>query len=141
MRAWLKANVPRKGRSENPVEGAPNAQKVARAKAWQRTVYDAGYLAMGWPTAYGGRSADVMRQTIVNEEMVRARAPGLIGMMGIQMLGPTLIAHGIEEQKRRYLPKILKAEEIGARDTPSPARAPTWPPCARARRSSATSSW
>jgi len=53
-----------------------------------------------------------MRQTIVNEEMVRARAPGLIGMMGIQMVGPTLIHHGTEEQRRRYLPTILNADEI-----------------------------
>jgi alkylation response protein AidB-like acyl-CoA dehydrogenase len=53
-----------------------------------------------------------MRQTIVNEEMVRARAPGLIGMMGIQMVGPTLIQFGTEEQRRRYLPKILTADEI-----------------------------
>jgi alkylation response protein AidB-like acyl-CoA dehydrogenase len=53
-----------------------------------------------------------MRQTIVNEEMVRARAPGLIGMMGIQMVGPTLIQHGSEEQRRRHLPKILTADEV-----------------------------
>ena len=112
VRAWLKANVPSKDRSENPVEGAPDKQKVARGKAWQRKVFEAGYLAMGWPTQYGGQGADVMRQTIVNEEMVRARAPGLIGMMGIQMVGPTLIAHGTEEQRQRYLPKILTADDI-----------------------------
>jgi alkylation response protein AidB-like acyl-CoA dehydrogenase len=116
VRAWLKANVPKsvpkQDRGENPVEGAPDRQKIARGKAWQRKVYEAGYLAMGWPREYGGQGADVMRQTIVNEEMVRARAPGLIGMMGIQMVGPTLIAHGTDEQKRRYLPKILTADEI-----------------------------
>jgi alkylation response protein AidB-like acyl-CoA dehydrogenase len=53
-----------------------------------------------------------MRQTIVNEEMARARAPQIIGMMGIQMVGPTLIGHGTDEQKRRYLPRILSAEDI-----------------------------
>src|SRR5262245_56447023 len=112
VRAWLKANVPSKERSDNPVEGAPDRQKVARGKAWQRRVFEAGYLAMGWPREYGGQGADVMRQTIVNEEMVRARAPGLIGMMGVQMVGPTLIAHGTEEQRKQYLPKILTADEI-----------------------------
>ena len=112
VRAWLKANVPKKDRNDNPTEGAPDAKKIARGKAWQRKVYDAGYVAMGWPTEYGGQGADVMRQTIVNEEMVRARAPGLIGMMGIQMVGPTLIAHGTAEQKQRYLPRILRAEDI-----------------------------
>jgi alkylation response protein AidB-like acyl-CoA dehydrogenase len=81
-------------------------------KAWQRKLYDAGYVAMGWPKQYGGQEADVVRQTIVNEELLLARAPGLIGMMGIQMVGPTLIQHGTEEQKQRYLRKILTAEEI-----------------------------
>src|SRR5262245_66523656 len=112
VRAWLKRNVPRRDRSDNPIDGAPDLQRIARAKAWQRTVHAAGYLAMGWPVEYGGQKADVMRQTIVNEEMVRARAPGIIGMVGIQMVGPTLIAHGTEEQRRRYLPKILRAEDI-----------------------------
>ncbi len=116
VRAWLKANVPktvpRTDRSGNPIEGAPDREKIARGKAWQRKVYDAGYLAMGWPKEYGGQGADVMRQTIFNEEMVRARAPQFIGTMGIQMVGPTLIAHGTDEQRRRYLPKILQAEEV-----------------------------
>ena len=113
VRAWLKKNVPKPDtRDANPVEGAPDKERIARAKAWQRRVHTAGYLAMGWPKEYGGQGADVMRQTIVNEEMVRARAPGIIGMMGIQMVGPTLIAHGTEDQRRHYLPKILAAEEI-----------------------------
>ena len=113
VRTWLKANVPkREPAAQNPVDGAPNAARIARAKAWQRKVYEAGYLAMGWPREYGGQGADVMRQTIFNEEMVRARAPQFIGAMGIQMVGPTLIAHGTDEQRRRYLPKILSAEEI-----------------------------
>ena len=112
VRAWLKANVPKRDRADNPIEGAPDAARIARAKAWQRTVHDAGYLAMGWPREYGGQGADVMRQTIFNEELVRARAPQFIGTMGIQMVGPTLIAHGTEEQRRRHLPRILSAEEI-----------------------------
>jgi alkylation response protein AidB-like acyl-CoA dehydrogenase len=111
VRAWLKANVPKKDKADNPLESADKA-RIERAKAWQRKLYDAGYVAMRWPKEYGGQGADVMRQTIVNEEMVRARAPQLIGGMGIQMVGPTLISHGTEEQRRRYLPKILSADEI-----------------------------
>src|SRR3989442_1213190 len=111
VRAWLMRNVPRRQRDERPIEfGDP--RRIAEAKAWQRKVYEAGYLALAWPREYGGQGADVMRQTIVNEEMVRARAPGLIGMLGILMVGPTLIAHGTEEHRRRYLPRILTAEEI-----------------------------
>ena len=111
VRAWLAKNVPRRQRDERPMEWG-DARRIAQAKAWQRKVHDAGYLALGWPREYGGQGLDVMRQTIVNEEMVRAHAPGLIGMMGIQMVGPTLIHFGSEEQRKRYLPKILTAEEI-----------------------------
>jgi len=109
VRAWLGANVPRRTRHDALL---PEPERVTRAKAWQRRVYDAGWLALAWPHEYGGQGADVVRQTIVNEEWVRARAPQLIGGMGIQMVGPTLIAHGTEAQRRRLLPKILTAEEI-----------------------------
>ena len=111
VRTWLKRNIPKRQRDERPMEwGDP--RRLALAKAWQRKVHEAGYLALAWPPEYGGQGADVMRQTIVNEEMVRARAPGLVGLMGVQMVGPTLIQHGTEEQRRRHLPKILTAEEI-----------------------------
>jgi alkylation response protein AidB-like acyl-CoA dehydrogenase len=110
-RAWLKANVPRRERDAQPLDFA-DPKRIQSYKNWQRKLYDAGYVAMGWPKEYGGQAADVVQQTIVNEELLMARAPGLIGMMGIQMVGPTLIQFGTEEQRRRYLPKILSAEEI-----------------------------
>ncbi len=111
VRGWLKKNLPKKDKSVS--ELLPHdPERVRRAKAWQRTLYEAGYVAMSWPQEYGGQAADIMRQTIVNEELVLARAPGMIGASGLGMLGPTLIQLGTEEQKRRYLPKILTAEEI-----------------------------
>src|SRR5438477_11421125 len=111
VRAWLKGNVPKRQRDERPIEfGDP--RRIAEAKAWQRKVYGAGYLALAWPAEYGGHGADVMRPTIVNEEMVRARAPRLVGLMGVQMVGPTLIQHGTEEQRRRQPPKVVRAEEL-----------------------------
>jgi alkylation response protein AidB-like acyl-CoA dehydrogenase len=111
VRTWLGKNVPKRQRDARPLEfGDP--RRIAETKAWQRKVHEAGYLALAWPREWGGQGADIMRQTIVNEEMVRARAPGLIGMMGVQMVGPTLIQFGSEEQRRRYLPKILSADEI-----------------------------
>jgi len=111
IRTWLKHNLPKKDKALSDLP-PHDPERVKRAKEWQRKLYDAGYVAMSWPKEYGGQDADVMRQTIVNEEMVWARAPGLIGAMGIQMLGPTLIQYGTEEQRRRYLPKVLTAEEI-----------------------------
>jgi alkylation response protein AidB-like acyl-CoA dehydrogenase len=111
VRVWLKKNLPKKDKAVSDLM-PHDPERVRRAKEWQRKLYDAGYVAMGWPKEYGGQGADVMRQTIVNEEMVLARAPGLVGASGVGMLGPTLIQFGTEEQKRRYLPKILTAEEI-----------------------------
>ncbi|MGH7855760.1 MAG: acyl-CoA dehydrogenase family protein, partial [Candidatus Binatia bacterium] len=118
VRAWIRRNLPRRERKTKPSEfGDP--KRIRELKAWQRKLHEAGYLAMGWPREYGGQTAPdedharlLMRQTIVNEELVRARAPSIIGMMGIQMLGPTLMQFGSEPQKRQYLPKILSAEEI-----------------------------
>jgi len=111
VRAWIKANLPPREKDSSGIEyGDP--KRIAALKAWQRKLYDAGYVAMGWPKEYGGHAADVVQQTIVNEELLLARAPGLVGMMGIQMVGPTLIQFGTDEQKQRHLRKILTAEEI-----------------------------
>src|SRR5512139_1091293 len=111
VRQWIKANLPARERDAQPVE-YDDPKRLQQSKAWQRKLYEAGYLAIGWPKAYGGREADLVQQTVLNEELLLARAPALIGMMGIQMVGPTLIQFGTEEQRRRYLPKILSAEEI-----------------------------
>ena len=113
VRTWLKKNVPawRKDRSGDSLE-YDDPKRITRAKEWQQKLYAGGYVAMGWPKEYGGQGLDVMKQTIVNEEMVRASAPTVIGMMGINMVGPTLMMHGTDEQKREYLPKILRADEL-----------------------------
>lgn len=112
VRAWLAANLPPRDKA---LSGLPfdDPQRLRQAKAWQHTLYVAGYVAMSWPKEYGGQGVtDIMRQTILNEELVMARAPRLIGTFGLTMIGPTLLQRGTEEQKRRYLPKILNAEEI-----------------------------
>jgi alkylation response protein AidB-like acyl-CoA dehydrogenase len=113
VRGWLAEAVPKSGlKGVIDPGGDMDRSTIERAKAWQRQLYEAGYVALGWPKEYGGQAMDPVRQSIVNEEMVRARAPSLVGGMGVSMLGPTLISWGTEEQKKRYLPKILKAEEI-----------------------------
>ena len=111
VRAWLKANLPKR-EPDDAIRGYGDPARVQRLKAWQRRLYEGGYVAMSWPTAYGGQAAGVMEQTIVNQELVLARAPQQIGMMGVQMVGPTLIQFGSEEQRERYLPRMLTADEI-----------------------------
>ncbi len=112
VRAWMEKNVPKKDKSFSDLP-PHDPERIGRSKEWQRTLYEAGYVAMSWPQEYGGQGeTDVMRQTIVNEELVLARAPGLIGASGLTMLGPTLLQCGTDEQKQRYLPKVLTGEEI-----------------------------
>src|ERR671938_1297116 len=100
VRQWLETNKP------GPLE------TLEQRKAWQRTLYEAGFVGMGWPREYGGLGARPMEQAIVAEEMARANAPGAINALGIGIVGPTLIVHGTEEQKRRYIRPILTADEI-----------------------------
>jgi alkylation response protein AidB-like acyl-CoA dehydrogenase len=111
VRGWLKANLPKREPDDVTVEYR-DPRRVQRLKAWQRALYEAGFVAMGWPKEYGGQGAGVMEQTIVSQELVLARAPQQIGMMGVQMVGPTLIQFGTDEQRRRYLPRMLTADEI-----------------------------
>jgi alkylation response protein AidB-like acyl-CoA dehydrogenase len=107
VRAWLKANAPRSdgadGGGELDVEGR---------RAWQRQLHEAGYAGISWPKEYGGRGASLMEQLIFNQEFVRARAPQPINVIGLGMGGPVVITHGTEDQKRRYLPPLLSADEI-----------------------------
>ena len=100
-RAWFEKNTP-----------AVEPKTLAERKAWHRKMYDAGYVGMLWPKDYGGRGATPMQQAIVQDEMARASAPPPINGLGIGFIGPTIIVHGTEEQKKRYLQKMLTAEEI-----------------------------
>jgi len=107
LRAWLTANVP-----ADPGEHASLAGEVAFLRAWQRKLAGAGWVGIHWPKEYGGRGAGVIENYLFQEEMAAARAPEIIGRIGVNLVGPTLIAHGSEEQKRRFLPKIMPAEDI-----------------------------
>jgi alkylation response protein AidB-like acyl-CoA dehydrogenase len=81
-------------------------------KDWQRRLYDNGFLGMAWPKEYGGQGASQIEMAIYNEEVARVRAPGPLNVLGISMAGPTIITYGSDEQKKRYLSKILDCEEI-----------------------------
>jgi alkylation response protein AidB-like acyl-CoA dehydrogenase len=105
FRAWLEANNP--GR-----EPAGDEEGFEFRRAWQRKLHEAGWAGVSWPREYGGRGATLVEQAIFNEEIARVRAPQLANGLGLAMGGPTVIAHGTDEQKQRYLEPILSAEEI-----------------------------
>jgi len=100
-RRWLEANVPR-----------AELKTLGERRAWHRSLYEAGYVGMGWPLEYGGRGATPMRQAIVADELARVNAPPPINALGLAIVGPTIIVHGSEAQKGRYLQRILTAEEL-----------------------------
>jgi len=105
LRDWLQAN--HAGREPTGDEAS-----FAFRRDWQRRLHAAGWAGVSWPTEYGGRGATLIEQAIYNEEVVRAKAPQAVNVLGLAMGGPTVIAHGTEEQRRRYLPPILSADEI-----------------------------
>jgi alkylation response protein AidB-like acyl-CoA dehydrogenase len=85
---------------------------VDERRAWERALARAGWTCIGWPREHGGRGASLTRQVIFHEEYARAGGPARLGHIGETLLGPTLIAFGTEEQKRRFLPPIRNAEEL-----------------------------
>jgi len=106
LRAWLGAHQP------PPAEHATLADEVAFLRAWQRRLHEGRWVGIHWPRAYGGRGASLVEHYVFQEEIAAARAPEIINRIGVNLVGPTLIAHGSEEQRRRFLPKILPAEEL-----------------------------
>ena len=128
LRAWLAANVPEELRGYG---FGLHADDLAPMRAWSGALHAAGYAGLTWPQEYGGTGAPVSHQAILLEELARAEAPPHVGVIGLGMAGPTIIAHGTEEQKARYLAPLLAGRGdlvpgvLGARapDPISPASA------------------
>jgi alkylation response protein AidB-like acyl-CoA dehydrogenase len=119
VRAFLSAHAePRAGTSleESYYARTPSADDEARhvllCKEWQRVLYDNGWAGIAWPTQYGGRGETARHQGIFNQEQARFDVHAGIFSVGIGMTGPTLIAHGTEEQKQRYLRQMLRGDEV-----------------------------
>ncbi len=81
-------------------------------RSWQRKLNAAGYLGMGWPEEWGGRGATGVEEAILAEELARADAPAIPNFLGIGLCAPALIHHGNEDQRRRFIPSMLNADEI-----------------------------
>ena len=117
FRLWLEANMPQR---RTTVDDDDIGSEIVRsddsdwkfALGWHRKMNAGGWVGVNWPKAYGGRGATLEQMVVYNEETVRAHAPGIVNGLGIMLVGPTLIHWGTEEQKKRYVPKILSAEEI-----------------------------
>ncbi len=110
-RRWLEANAPR-GLKDRGFALAIDEHTVRILTDWQRRLCDAGFLGINWPKEYGGQGLTLIECAIFNEEMARVRAPAPLNELGLSMGAPTILEHGTEAQKKRFIPKILSCEEI-----------------------------
>jgi alkylation response protein AidB-like acyl-CoA dehydrogenase len=114
-RTWLEANA----KLRTPDDVAPdvlsertNDETIAAAKAWQKKKADAGWACITWPKEYGGRGATAIQSVIWGQEESKFNTPPNIFGIGTGMCGPTILTHGTEEQKKRWIPKLLSGEEV-----------------------------
>jgi len=111
-RDWLRAHLPWEYGRGLPPRFATLAEEVEFGRDWQAQLAAARWVGVAWPQEYGGRGAGPVEHFIVTEELARGRAPELVGRIGINLVGPTLLARGTPEQRARFLPRILDASEL-----------------------------
>jgi len=112
VRSWLDEH-----KSEAPVLDGPGALQdeseiIAARRAWQGKLAEGGLAGVTWPKDFGGQGLGPIEQVICNQEIAKAKAPGILDAIGVGMLGPTIIAHGTDEQKTRYLGAMLHGDEV-----------------------------
>ena len=112
VRRWLETHLPDDLRGRAFASSRADREEVRRLRAWQRAMHEAGYVGMDWPREFGGRGASIVEMVILYQEMARAESPQFVNRGGISMLGPTLMKHGTPAQQKRFLPRILTAEEV-----------------------------
>ncbi|MFJ2782664.1 MULTISPECIES: acyl-CoA dehydrogenase family protein [unclassified Streptomyces] len=113
IRGWLKTHLSGSFGALRGRGGPGREHEVfAERLAWERHMADHGWTCVGWPEKYGGRGASIEQQIAFHEEYALADAPARVNHIGEQLLGPTLIDHGTEEQKARFLPQVRAAREL-----------------------------
>jgi alkylation response protein AidB-like acyl-CoA dehydrogenase len=122
FRDWLGAHLPPDLCLDDAADDrvASDRETFERRCAWQRTMHAAGWVGITWPTEYGGRAAGLIERVIWDEEYAMARAPVLPGNMALNLVGPTIIHWGTDEQKRAHLPRILSGDEVWAQGFSEP---------------------
>ena len=112
VRAWLDEH-----KSEAPVVSGPDAiqdesEIIAARRTWQGKLAEGGLAGVTWPKEFGGQGLGPIEQVICNQEIAKTKVPGILDAIGVGMLGPTIIAHGTDEQKSRYLGPMLHGDEV-----------------------------
>lgn len=111
LREWLSRNLPA-GWGETVFEPGDEDERALFRLDWERKLFKGGWNGINWPVKYGGRGATLVEQAIFAEELARAPAPDGLNIIGRNLTGTTLLHHGTEAQRERFLPKILSGDEV-----------------------------
>ncbi|HEY4402793.1 MAG TPA: acyl-CoA dehydrogenase family protein [Acidimicrobiia bacterium] len=106
LRSWLREHPP------PDIDIAATAEEAGALRAWQGALAAGRWVGIHWPVEYGGRGASLTEVAAYNEELARAQAPQILGRAGVSLVGPTLMAHGTETQRRQWMARILSGEDI-----------------------------
>jgi alkylation response protein AidB-like acyl-CoA dehydrogenase len=112
LRGWLREHLPWEYGTGLPPRFEDLGEEVAFLRQWQASLAAGRWIGVSWPPEFGGRGTGPAEHYIVQEELARARAPELVGRIGVNLVGPTLLSHGTPDQRRRWLARILTAEEL-----------------------------
>ncbi len=108
IRTWLEEHLPA-GWFDEGFEMTPEERKEFN-KTWPQQLFDGGWICASWPQEYGGKGLSILQNVVLNEEFARARAPMRADFFGDTLVGPTILQWGTEEQKKHFLPQILKGQ-------------------------------
>ncbi|WP_085870699.1 MULTISPECIES: acyl-CoA dehydrogenase family protein [unclassified Nocardioides] len=121
VRGWLEEHLSGEWAELRGLGGAGRDHEAHDERvAWNRLMAEHGWTCVGWPKEYGGRGLSLFQQVIFHEEYARANAPVRVNHLGEELLGPTLMAFGTDEQKQRFLPRIVAVEELWAQGYSEP---------------------
>src|SRR3954470_16585465 len=107
IRAFLAAEAPDARRLPRALD-----ERIEALRAWQARCHAAGYVGRAWPSEFGGGGRPAAEQIVIDQELAAAGAPELVNVVGLDVLGPSLLRFGTDDQRRRYIPAILSAEEM-----------------------------
>lgn len=108
IRGWLEKNLP-DGWFDEDFEMTPEEKSEFNAD-WTKKLHQGGWICASWPQEYGGKGLSIMENVVLAEEFAEARAPMRADFFGDTLVGPTILQHGTEEQKKFFLPKIMSGE-------------------------------
>jgi alkylation response protein AidB-like acyl-CoA dehydrogenase len=112
LRTWLSDNLEQTWSESLRDRDNDEHALIEVRRQWQRRMYQGGYLGMRWPAEWGGRGATEVEEAILGQEIALADAPPILNALGLGLCAPALIHHGSEEQRRRFIPPMLNADEI-----------------------------